>query len=600
MNDNLITLEDQRRMLLARLRDRREELLSLPPEKALAQLLEEKQPAALVHSFPEQDLYFLVHDIGLGDALPLLALASDRQREYILDMEGWHRDRLDADQATGWLNAMFLADPDRVVAWLLKEQTELLELLLFRNIQVVIREHDQDPSTFPGDFFTHDDIYYVRILDNPLIAPPEELPPDSAEKLMDDERRGFIYHLLARLADLDHVVYQKVLLEAVSIMPAEVEEEAYRQRNVRMAEKGFLPFDEAIGIYQPVTVEDLDIQPAKTFGLEDEEGAVAAAPHYPVKMLPKGMPFSDALQKIDSALLLQRIQTEFVTLCNQVIAADQQKIQAREALQAMVAKVCGYLNIGLEASVPGDGTGKDNRSEMASVIQRLPLSQVFRFGYGKALDLKWEVARWRKTAWFENANLPLTFWGEQWLGTLGGLLLDKPLYFDNYRTGDRLYREFASLSEIGETEQSLSNIMDMDALLAGMGLQCKNDPRQVLTWQSLLLTLWARSYSGLGEAGEFTALGELAPIPKEAFVSFFKELFAMDEASPASLPARVDKSMKIEFLKWLSGRAEQSPDVVTGKNGSALDALFEHVDEELGGIRPGTIDPRHIHLFRIQ
>ena len=58
-------------------------------------------------------------------------------------------------------------------------------------------------------------------------------------KLLDDKRRGFFYSLLARLADRDHQAYQRLLLEASSILPAEVEEEVYRMRNVRMAEKGF-------------------------------------------------------------------------------------------------------------------------------------------------------------------------------------------------------------------------------------------------------------------------------------------------------------------------------------------------------------------------
>ena len=36
------------------------------------------------------------------------------------------------------------------------------------------------------------------------------------------------------------------------VIPAEAEEEAFRQRNVRLAEKGLLPFEEAVGIYQPL------------------------------------------------------------------------------------------------------------------------------------------------------------------------------------------------------------------------------------------------------------------------------------------------------------------------------------------------------------
>jgi len=600
MNQTLIPIDKAHRDRLARLRERREEVLSMSPEKALAQIMEEKHPAALVHSFPDQDFYFLVHDIGIGDAMPLLAMASERQREYMLDMEGWHRDRFQPGAMAGWLNAMLMADPDSVATWLLKDQTELLELILFRNIQVVIREHDEDPSKFPGDFFTHDDVYYIRILDDPLLSSPEDLPPESTEKLLDDQRRSFVYRLLARLADLDHVAYQKVILEAVSIMPAEVEEALYRLRNVRMAEKGFLPFHEAVGIYQAVSPEELGAQPAKTFGISEEDDEVPPAPLYPVKLLQTGTPFSDALQEIDGHLLMQRIQMEFVNLCNQVISADQQKIQAREALRAMVEKVCGYLNIGLEAGTPGDVTAPERRAAMASLIGRLPLSQVFRAGYGQALELKWRVARWRETAWFERAGLPLTFWGESWLGILGGLVVEKPLYFDNYRSVQTLYREFRSLDEVEETGKALTDILAVDGLFADMSIDCKTDTRHLLTWQNLLFTLWARAYLELDDTDAFDAQGRLVPIPKIEFKTFFNALFGAGESSGSLGPSGTGKAMKGDFLKWLSGRSGRSPEDITGLLGSVFDDLFHRLDEELGAIHAEDIDSRYIQLFRVQ
>ena len=54
-----------------KLREKRLQILALPPKKAMDRILEDPQPAALVHSFPEQDFYFLIHDIGAGDSLPL-------------------------------------------------------------------------------------------------------------------------------------------------------------------------------------------------------------------------------------------------------------------------------------------------------------------------------------------------------------------------------------------------------------------------------------------------------------------------------------------------------------------------------------------------
>jgi hypothetical protein len=84
-------------------------------------ILEDPQPVALVHSFPEQDFYFLIHDIGVGDSLPLLALASNRQWEHIVDLEVWRKDQIDIESVSRWLSLLLEADPKRFIRWFLEE-----------------------------------------------------------------------------------------------------------------------------------------------------------------------------------------------------------------------------------------------------------------------------------------------------------------------------------------------------------------------------------------------------------------------------------------------------------------------------------------------
>ncbi len=227
----------------------RKEILSLPSEKALSRILEAPEPKALVQSFPTEDLYYLLNDIGPEDALPLLKLASDEQWEFILDLEVWEKDRVELQSVTRWLNLLIAADSLRAVKWFIEKKKELLELFLFRNIELKIREHDQDPSEMGEEFFTLDDTFYIRILDIPL--DPE------AEDAGKTEKYAFLKRLMDKLADFDYVTYQQLLLESSGVIPAETEEEAYRTRNIRLAEKGFLPFEEAVGVYQALTKEEL-------------------------------------------------------------------------------------------------------------------------------------------------------------------------------------------------------------------------------------------------------------------------------------------------------------------------------------------------------
>jgi hypothetical protein len=176
--------------------------------------------------------------------------------------------------------------------------------------------------------------------------------------------------------------------------------------------------------------------------------------------------------------------------------------------------------------------------------------------------------------------------------------VEKPLYFDNYRTGQNLYREFRSMAEVEETDRIVSDILAADDLLAAMAIDCKNDPGHLLTWQTLLLTLWVRGHLE-EDADAFDAQGRLSPIPKAAFKTFLKALFAHGEASDAPLPPRTDTSMKIDFLNWLSDRSGHPPEGISRRLGRVLDDLFDRVDDELGAIRPDDVDPRYIHLFRV-
>lgn len=298
---------------------KRKEILSLPAEKALDEILEHPQPHALVHSFPEEDFYFLIHDIGVGDSVELLSLASARQWEYIVDIEVWERDRISMNSVTKWFDLLIKADPKRLVKWFLEEKIEFVEFYMFKNIEVIVREHDQDPSDFGDGFFTFDDVFYLKLIDNPYDYEIEDK----------ELRDAFLSEFLHHLATYDHVTYQNVLLEFSTVLSAESEEEAYRLRNVRLAEKGFMPFDEAIGIYQPLKPEAFGKPHSlKRLGFsvsEQGNSVLPPVPFYAVAMLKEDNLFTHALQVIRTEAILHQLQGEFAGLCNQVISADQKK-----------------------------------------------------------------------------------------------------------------------------------------------------------------------------------------------------------------------------------------------------------------------------------
>jgi hypothetical protein len=559
--------------LYKNLNKQRKEILSLPAEKALDRILDSPQPAAIVHSFPEEDFYFLINDIGIEDSLQLLSLASDKQWEYILDIEVWEKDRISIHNVTKWLDLFIKADSQRFVRWFLNKKTEFVEFYLFKNIEVKIREHDQDPSIFGDDFFTLDDVFYIRFIDLPLGA--------ESDGNFIKNRNEFLSKFIDRLSGHDHNIYQNVLIEAFSIIPSEYEEEAFRLRNVRLAEKGFLPFDEAIGIYQPLKPENLSGQSAKFIAESSEERLYIPVPHYSTGMLKQDNLLTDSLKKIEKDDVLQQIQAELAGLANQIIVADQRVIKNKEELNYIVKKTCGYISIGLKRLTEESGDLDENRA--VALIQRFPLSRIFRVGYGLVLELKWRAEKWRKISWFEKNRLPLSFWGEGWIGVLGGLLIKKPLYYDNYKTG-LLYREFYSIEDIKHTEKVLNEIIAFDRLLSHMAVNLAPPYSDSLTYKNLVLTLWARHHLGLSDV--------LIPLNIDEFKMFFDNLWESVEK-----PRKTNILMKESFLKWLSEKTGLDPYNISMELGQTMENLFSEIESEYGSVSKKDLNSKYMHLF---
>ncbi|MGD8282819.1 MAG: DUF6178 family protein [Desulfobacterales bacterium] len=581
MNDNAIDKKALERF--QQLLKTRKEILELPPETAMERILEHPQPAALVHSFPEQDFYFLINDIGPEDSLPLLALASDRQWEHIVDLDAWQRDRIELTSVTRWMNLLMEADSKRFIRWFLDKKLDFIEFYLFKNIEVRVREHDQDPTEFGEDFFSLDGTYYFRIIEFP--------PENESDKMADERRKRLINRLVEQIAAFDHSTLQHVLLEATHVLPAETEEECFRWRNVRLAEKGFLPFDEAVGIYQSIKPEELKKESTKVLPSPADEPAMAPVPLYHWRMLKEENYFTRALTKIESQNVLQQIEVEFANLCNQIIVADNKSVRAREDLADIVKKVCGYLSIGLER------LSKDSEvvdvQKAAALITKYPLHRLFKVGFGGAMDLKWRAEKWLTNCWFAGAGLRLTFWGERWLGVLGGLLIKKPMFYDNYKTGV-LYREFASFEDIKITEDIFKQVKAVDDLLSLMTIHLDHPSSYgFLTYKNLILTLWAKNYLKLQEK-------KLMPLVLREFQPFFKNLLPCQPGTEADQPRSIPTAMKNHFIEWLAADTGLKDFEITQQLGNTFNALFNELESELGRVAVEDLDPRYVQLFLLR
>ncbi len=555
------------------------QIMTEPVSEALETILDYPQPAALVHAFPEQDFHLLVREIGVNDAYALLKLASNRQWEYMLDVEVWARDRIDLEALGRWAHLLMAVDSKRLVDWASSEKWRLFEYLFNKEIDVVMMGEDDDPSDLGENFFTIDGTFYVRIKSLAL-----DLAIDDKEAIEAflKNRQQFVRLFLTRLAGNDYPRYQTFLLESAGLILSEAEEEIYRLRNVRLAEKGFLPFDEAVGVYQHLDLDDLKARDKKPPKDQNEEGYKTTS-HF-VHGLPDGAtPWAHAVALLDDDLLRQSVAQEMAALVNQLVMADQQKIQTRDDLQQVMDKANGYVQIGLERLAQKEGVEANQLAHMRRYISQYALYDLFRIGFSQVLQIKWQADKWRLKAWFRTQKLPLSIWDQQKMGTVGGLLLKKPRYFNNQP--DALYTEFSTLKEVTETQSTLEQVMALDRLFSQLKLPVKGPRSTLLTWKNMLLTMWCRQRLNLPN--------KLASVDLKRFRRFFEnELMRIDGGV-----GHVRKSAKQHFVTWLSDRSGWDPDTVRETVGVSLDQLFAQIEEQLGAVRPAHLDPKYIELF---
>ena len=305
-------------------------------------------------------------------------------------------------------------------------------------------------------------------------------------------------------------------------------------------------------------------------------------------MLKEDNHFTRALATLAESPALPGIQAEFASLCNRIIVADHKTVRDRQELGEIVKKACGFISLGLER-LAKDPVDLDPR-QAAELFIKYPLTQIFRVGFGGVLELKWQAEKWVDQSWFAAAGLRLTFWGEQWLGVLGGLLLKKPLFYDNYQSGV-LYREFNRREDIQAAESILNQIMTVDNLLSQLTFQLAHPASYgFLTYQNLVLTLWARHYLNM-------PMEPLQAVPLKDFQPFFEDLLPGQPDSGADKPRAIPQAMKNHFLGWLAADTGQKDFEITRRLGRTFEDLFTDIESELGRVATRDLDPRYIQMF---
>jgi len=533
-------------------------------EKALKKVLNHPDCPRLIQALSSEDFFWLTNKVGADGSLELLKLASLDQWQYIFDVDSWQKDRMEVNRTGQWMLRLLTADPERFIQWLISDQEGLVYYYLYRSIMVEVKNEDEELFEAGPEFFTIDGFFYVRPIQ--------------------EDQRETIEALLRTMAQEDTLKYQALLTGVAGVLPAELEEDMYRMRNVRLAEHGFLPREEAIAVYAPLNPALLKTQKegaaAGSISSPEDAGVV---PRWPLQAIQGQNLLTKTISNLSDTTLLDRIRLEFAGLCNQILSAEGFPNRDMDELQEIQLQAAGYLNLILKEQCHEDTDTAENLLRMNSLVS------LFRAGFGLALDLKWKAERWLKGCWFHEVDLEPSFWGEVWGGTLTGLLKRRPLFYcgDESQSG---FRNFKSLPELSSTDNVLGFLDILDRLMAYLTekypLDSPDSGSFHLTFYQLLFTLWARQLLELKPG--------FIPLSLEEAKAFLSLLRSGDAKPPYRMFGFEER-----FLKAFAAPGLDSTDSTSKNLKGALTQAWQNFSDEMEFVPTDAFDAKYSQFILI-
>jgi len=309
----------------------------------------------------------------------LLPHASPEQLTALLDLDGWSRDRIAVDKARAWLVA--IADAYAAAG---KPRGELRNII-----------EDMDPEMWtmallPGTAVYELDPDDVEQREQALAAVDElfsyETPDGGFIVAVPDNDLGHrVIHVLERVYADDLQTGHRLSLSLRGAMPAQLEEDLLRWRSGRLADLGFVDWEEAMKLFRP-----LDAKSAR----EVAGAAASTAPIGGGEAPPVAFPSASAglLRRVLGSLGAgeQGVRArEFALLVNELMSAQRSEPGDAKAQERAFHQAEATVSLGLEVLLAGLGLpAHEVDAFLAGRIAALGLRGMFRVGYGPLATLR--------------------------------------------------------------------------------------------------------------------------------------------------------------------------------------------------------------------
>ena len=525
-------------------------------------LLEAPDLKAAVRALPGDELYYVLHEIGLEDGADILAAASPEQLTVALDFAIWRRDQVDGRSLAEWLSAVAAAPYEKIGDWLEGLDSELVGLLIRRGARIYDLTQEEPPDEPEGTAYTTPDGFFLLdvgagsggpgLIDDQRLGDESEPRDLSDRDGAEDRVRAFI-RLIDAFYRSDKDAARRMLVGARSDMDSELEEAAYRWRQARMADLGFADYYEALEVYRELDPATVQIGDAPQH--RPTRPADAAALRVPTALAERlgdagGSPFARAAQKLAAREDVDDLRFALVTLTNRVMAADRVQPGDDAAVSAVLDRLMATLDLAVER------LARDDEERGAAALRSIPLVRLFRLGVSLIGKVKGLALTLRRKGPFGPAGARLAEPDDA--SVLDAVTRLRPLYprlLDEPPTPGE--RPFHSLADLARAAAALERAAAAQAMVSGLGVTPEDlAPGGTLAADSdvdaaaLDLGVVARTVLVArlldGPAAETSARGRFRPLSPEQVKAFEALLAGRPRADkgPPRLPAPLEKAAR--------------------------------------------------------
>lgn len=314
-------------------------------------LIDSKDAPRLVPMLPIEDLHGYIRRIGLLDCTELLPMVSGDQLRGMLDVEIWDADQMDIDRLDPWLRALMASGQETLGRRMLDLDDEVLNWTVRRFARALVIE---DPDSYDPP-----DLDHILTPDGRLcIIFPEGGERDLPIKLfLDWLMRG-------------HPVFcVDLLIHSSAALDANLQEQAYRWRSGRMADRGYVDYYEALGIYTAPNVA------------APVQGEGVASHHWMVEVTDPDARLNAAIEALD-APTRERLAEHLGYTANTALSADRADLLDENAVRETMVRLRAGLVLGLDALAGSPAVPAVD----AQVLATHGPTHVFRVGYARMLD----------------------------------------------------------------------------------------------------------------------------------------------------------------------------------------------------------------------